>query len=154
VDNTPKSLSARLLQPGGTHADVVGGFGFRQRHLWCAGRFRRRPVGVFNASFGHGTNAANPHDPAPFLTFVWPDLPDAAKGGTRKACDALGNFVSYLLFVLGVGLQHEFADALLRGDVSDRTQQRVAATLTVDGVLAGRERDVAAVASATFPNGE
>ena len=43
-------------------------------------------------------------------------------------------------FVLGVGLQHEIAHALLRARVGDRAQQREAAALTVDGVLACRER--------------
>ena len=38
--------------------------------------------------------------------------------------------------------------------VSDRPQQREAATLTIDDVLARRERDVAATAAATLPDGE
>ena len=58
------------------------------------------------------------------------------------------------VFVLGVGLQHELADAVLRGGVGDRTQQREAATLTVDGVLARREGDVASATTAALPDGE
>src|SRR2546425_1384843 len=58
------------------------------------------------------------------------------------------------LLVLGVRLQHEIADALLRARVSDRTQQRKAATFTVDRVLASGEGDVAATTRATLPDGE
>src|SRR5687767_5769028 len=56
--------------------------------------------------------------------------------------------------VLGVRLQHEIADAFLRTGVYDGTQQREAAALTVDRILARRERDVAASTAATLPNGE
>jgi hypothetical protein len=38
--------------------------------------------------------------------------------------------------------------------VNDGTQQREAAALTIDGVLARRERDVAATAAAALPDGE
>jgi hypothetical protein len=58
------------------------------------------------------------------------------------------------LLLLGVRLQHEIADALLRVDVSDWSQHCEAATLTVDGVLARPEGDVAAVATASFPDVE
>src|SRR5258708_39469531 len=42
------------------------------------------------------------------------------------------------LFVVGVRLQHQFADAVLCVGVRNGPQQRVAAPFTVDGVLAGR----------------
>ena len=58
------------------------------------------------------------------------------------------------LFVLGVGLQHEIANAFVRCRVGNRPQQSEAATLTVDRVLARRERDVPAISRATFPDGE
>jgi hypothetical protein len=50
--------------------------------------------------------------------------------------------------------QDEIADAFLRARVGDRPQQRETATFTIDGVLARRERDVAAAACAALPDGE
>src|SRR5260370_39032594 len=58
------------------------------------------------------------------------------------------------LFVLGVRLEHEIPHAVLRTRVGDGPQQRKAATFTIDGTLARRECDVAAVATAPFPYGE
>ena len=58
------------------------------------------------------------------------------------------------LLVLGVCLQPEIADALLRTRVRDGTQQREAATFTIDRVLARGEGDVAATTRATLPDGE
>src|SRR6266545_1143766 len=58
------------------------------------------------------------------------------------------------LLILGIGLQYEIADAFLRARIGNGTKQREAATFTIDRVLARRERDVAAVATATFPDGE
>jgi hypothetical protein len=51
-------------------------------------------------------------------------------------------------------VQDDVAEPVLAGGVDDRAQQREAAPLAVDGVLARRERDVAAVARATFLNAE
>src|SRR5829696_597458 len=59
-----------------------------------------------------------------------------------------------LVLVLGVRLQHERTHTLLCAGVGDGTQQRKAAALTIDGVLACRERDVAATTAATLPDGE
>src|SRR5687768_9458701 len=58
------------------------------------------------------------------------------------------------VLVLGVRLQHELTDAVLRRRIGDRTQQREAAALTVDGIGARRERDVPAATAAAFPDGE
>jgi hypothetical protein len=57
-------------------------------------------------------------------------------------------------FVLGERLQHELAHAMLRAYVGNGAQQREAATFTIDGVLACRERHGAAVATASLPDGE
>src|SRR3954470_12544302 len=59
-----------------------------------------------------------------------------------------------LLLVLGVRIEDEIADAVLGVDIRGRPQQREAATLTIDGVLARRERDVAAIATAALPYAE
>ena len=59
-----------------------------------------------------------------------------------------------LLLVLGVGVEDQLADALLRGGVDDRPQQGERSALAVDGVLAGGERDVPAAAGAAFPDGK
>src|SRR6516165_8836295 len=58
------------------------------------------------------------------------------------------------LLVFGVRPEHEIADTVLRRLVSDGPQQREAAALTIDGVLACRERDVAAVAATPLPDAE
>ena len=58
------------------------------------------------------------------------------------------------LLVLRVRGEDEIADALLRVDVRDRAQQRKAAALTIDGVLARRERDVAPRATAALSDAE
>src|SRR5207253_8609861 len=84
------------------------------------------------------------------------DVPDAA------AIAASGNRLTKLrvssdgppLFVLRVRFEHELAHTLLGGRVGDGTQQREAATLTIDGILACRERDVAPGTAASFPDGE
>src|SRR5438128_1877908 len=47
-----------------------------------------------------------------------------------------------LRLVVGVGLENGVAQAVVCADVAGRTQQREAASLTVDGVLPGGERDV------------
>ncbi len=52
------------------------------------------------------------------------------------------------------GRRTEIAHARLCGGVRAGTQQRKAAPLTIDGVLARRERDVAATAAAALPDGE
>src|SRR4029077_3207398 len=59
-----------------------------------------------------------------------------------------------LVLVLGVRLQHALTHTLLCAGVGDGTQQCEAATLTIDGVLAGGKGDVAATAAATLPDGE
>src|SRR5712691_139234 len=56
--------------------------------------------------------------------------------------------------VLGVRFEHEFTNAVLGARVDDGTQQREAATLTIDRVRACRERNVAPVATTFFPDGE
>src|SRR5207244_194040 len=91
----------------------------------------------------------------------WPsaftESPDARPRGTGRPAFVVGlrsGFAGRPFLVLGERLQYEISDALLRTCVGDGTKQREAATLTIDCVLARRERDVAAVASATFPNGE
>jgi hypothetical protein len=61
--------------------------------------------------------------------------------------------VARLLFAVRVRLQHEFTNLFLRIRVGDGPQREVA-TLTVDGVLARRERDVPATAAAALPHGE
>src|SRR5262245_41969798 len=58
------------------------------------------------------------------------------------------------LLVLGKRVEHELTDPLLRADVGDRPQQREAATLTIDGVLPRRERDVPATTAAALPDAE
>src|SRR5262245_47841830 len=58
------------------------------------------------------------------------------------------------LLVLGERLEHELTDPVLRGDVGDGPQQREAATLTIDGVLPRRERDVPATTAAALPDAE
>ena len=50
-----------------------------------------------------------------------------------------------------IRLQDQIADPVLRRRVADRPQQREAAALAVDRVLARRERDVAAVAGSCAP---
>ena len=44
--------------------------------------------------------------------------------------------------VVGVGLEHQVADAILRVGVGQGPEKREAAALAVDAVLAGREGDV------------
>ena len=63
-------------------------------------------------------------------------LPDAATvaASGRRLPGLRSGLGSLYLLVLGVGLQHELADAVLRCDVGDRAQQREAATLTIDRV--------------------
>src|SRR2546426_1971047 len=61
---------------------------------------------------------------------------------------------SRTLLVLDECLEHEITHTLLCARIGDRTQQCKAATLTIDGVLARRERHVAAGATAPFPYGE
>src|SRR5687767_16005956 len=75
-------------------------------------------------------------------------------GDVRVPLVALRDFVSRPHLVLGIGLQYEIAHTLLCARISNRAQQREAATLTVDGVLARRKRDVAARTSALLPHGE
>src|ERR1700719_2688150 len=58
------------------------------------------------------------------------------------------------LLELGVRLEDELTDAVLGRGVADRTQQGKAASLSVDGVLTGREGDVATGAAAALPNAE
>src|SRR2546430_7146553 len=58
------------------------------------------------------------------------------------------------LLELGVGLQHEIADAFLGVRVDDWPKQCEAATVTVDDVLARREGDVATATAAPLPDGE
>jgi hypothetical protein len=72
-------------------------------------------------------------------------------GGTfhlRGRCDRAS------LLVLGERFEHELAHAVLRVHVGDGPQQRETAALTIDGVLARRERNVAAVATASLPDAE
>ncbi len=56
--------------------------------------------------------------------------------------------------VLDIGIEDQVTHALLGVRVGNRTQLREAAPLTVDGVLASRERDVPPGGAASFPNGE
>src|SRR6266511_1998963 len=65
-----------------------------------------------------------------------------------------GGLPDSLSLVLGVRLQHEIADAFLRTGLRDGTQQREAAALTVNRILARWECDVAASTGATLPDGE
>src|SRR4051812_10050945 len=59
-----------------------------------------------------------------------------------------------VLLVLGVGLEHEVPYPFLGVGVSDRPQQREAATVTIHDVLARREGDVATATAASLPDGE
>src|SRR5262245_45667035 len=58
------------------------------------------------------------------------------------------------LLVLRIRFEHEIAQAVLRLLISEGAQQREAAALSIDRVLARRERDVAAVAATPLPDGE
>ena len=49
-------------------------------------------------------------------------------------------------------LENQLAQAVLRGDVEDRPQQREAAALAVDAVLPRRKRDVPPVSTSPFPD--
>src|SRR5262245_8006872 len=100
--------------------------------------------------------------PSPASLSAWfqsirenPDTATLAASGNPNVIDALriGSNSSAFL-VLGERLEHELTDTLLRVGVGDGPQQREAASLTVDGVLARRERDVAATTAATLPHGE
>src|SRR5262249_11938756 len=85
-----------------------------------------------------------------------PDLvkiPDAARR-RRPGRDELRSSLRPVLLVLGICLQHEFADAFLRLRVGDGPKQCEAATITIDDVLARREGDVATATAAPFPYGE
>ena len=61
---------------------------------------------------------------------------------------------SRVVLVFGVCLQNEVPDALLGRGVRDRTEQREAALLAVDGVLTGGEGHVAAGTAAPLPDPE
>ena len=78
--------------------------------------------------------------------------PGRDQAATRDALVFLDRLL--LRLVLSVGLQHQVADAVLRGRLADRPQQREAAAFAVDGVLARREGDVAAVPGAPLPDGK
>jgi hypothetical protein len=56
--------------------------------------------------------------------------------------------------VIVVSGDDELANPILRSHVRDGPQQRKAAALTIDGVLACREGRVAATAATAFPDGE
>ena len=57
-------------------------------------------------------------------------------GGVReRSSESLRSGGLCPLFVFGVGLQHEVANAILCVLVDDGTKQREAATITVDDVL-------------------
>src|SRR5262249_20191878 len=79
--------------------------------------------------------------------------PDAAQR-RRPGRDELRRGLRPVLLVLGVGLEHELAHTLLSVGVSNRSQQRKAATITVDDVLARREGNVPASTGAPLPDGE
>src|SRR5262249_16920659 len=66
---------------------------------------------------------------------------------------ALSRSDRFVLLVLGIRTEHKLADAVLRRDIGDGPQQREAGALTVDGILARRERDAAAGAT-TSPDAE
>src|SRR6266851_6827047 len=73
--------------------------------------------------------------------------PRARDGGSQRPhCRAL--------FVLGERVENLPADPLLGRDVNDRPEQGERSALAVDRVLARRERDVPAIAPATFPDAE
>jgi len=60
-----------------------------------------------------------------------------------------------VVLVLGIRLQHEIAHSLLCVRIGDGPEQRKAAAVTIDDVLACREGDVAAPAApAPFPDAE
>src|SRR5205823_13006114 len=73
-------------------------------------------------------------------------------GGQARAalrCDGA------LFLELRICLQHDLADAILRGRIAiGRPQQREAAALAVDRVGSRRERDVAPAPAAALPHGE
>ena len=56
--------------------------------------------------------------------------------------------------VLGVGPEDKVPQLVLRRRIDDRTQQREAAALAIDGIAPRRERHVAAAAAAPLPHGE
>ena len=68
--------------------------------------------------------------------------------------DELRSCFRGVLLMLGVGLEHEIAYPFLGVGVSDRPQQREAATVTIDDVLARREGDVATATAAPLPDHE
>src|SRR5437773_3080766 len=55
-------------------------------------------------------------------------------------------------FLGGVCLQDQIPNSILSRGVDNRAQEREATALTVDGVLAGREGDVATGVASAFPN--
>jgi len=80
-------------------------------------------------------------------------VPDPASQRGPGGVDLRGD-ASPRLLVLGVRLQNELSHAFLRRGVSDRAQQRKAAAIAIDDVLACGERHVATTATASFPYGE
>src|SRR5262249_47389941 len=79
-------------------------------------------------------------------------------GSARRACPPALPPAScrdrLLRLDLCVGLQDQVANLVLRGGIDDRPQQGEASALSVHRILTGRERDVAAVAAAAFPDRE
>src|SRR4051812_19057077 len=103
-------------------------------------------------------NASNAHDSAPYRgsdeSRWFPDAAPLAASGKSVIDMLLGGLNGRAFLVLGERVQHEFTHSILCAGVSDGAQQREAATLTIDGVLASREGDVAATSTAALPDGE
>ena len=71
----------------------------------------------------------------------------------RRCCVWSGPLLG-LTLVLGVGLEHDVSYAVLRLRVNNRSQERKASALPVDGVLTGRIATSPAVAAPALPDRE
>src|SRR6185503_2528935 len=112
---------------------------------------RERPLGVFGFTFSLGWRG----DPTQRLKL--PGWVCRRRPGGRHDADPPGGSMRSVGLVLAGAerFENQIANRLLRADIPVLgAQQREAPTFSVDGVLSGRERDVAAVAAATFPDRE
>src|SRR5689334_19943927 len=76
-----------------------------------------------------------------------------APGSSESGGDESTELIA-LALVLVVCVKYDLSDTLLCCGVNDRSQQREASAFTVDRIRAGRERDAATAAAATFPDTE
>src|SRR4051794_7415757 len=94
------------------------------------------------------------HDLPPYLIRALVCSEPGRRPMAASRSDELRSRFRCVLLMLGVSLEHEVTHPFLGVGVSDRPQQREAATVTIDDVLARREGDVATATAAPLPDGE